>query len=64
MGSWENAMTDEMVEGTGALQRGHHLGKDAPIPGPRWRMSAKRKQGAVLRLLKGEPIELVSRSAT
>jgi hypothetical protein len=24
-------------------------------------MSAKRKQGAVLRLLKGEPIELVSR---
>ena len=54
-------MTDEMVEGTGASQRGHHAGGDAPVPGRRRRMSAKRKQSAVLRLLKGEPIELVSR---
>lgn len=38
-------MTDEMVDG--------------PVPGPR--MSAKREQGAVLRPLRGEPIELVSR---
>ena len=54
-------MTDEMVDGTGASQRGHHAGGDAPVPGRRRRMSAKRKQSAVLRLLKGEPIELVSR---
>lgn len=34
---------------------------DEMVEGPRRRMSAKRKQGAVLRLLKGEPIELMSR---
>jgi transposase-like protein len=60
-GSWEIAMTDETKDGTGALQRGHHAGGDVPVPGRRRRMSAKRKQSAVLRLLKGEPIELVSR---
>jgi hypothetical protein len=43
----------------GPSQRGHHAGGDGPAPRPR--MSPKRKQGAVLRLLKGEPIELVSR---
>lgn len=52
-------MADEMVDGAGPSQRGHHAGGDGPAPRPR--MSAKRKQGAVLRLLKGEPIELVSR---
>jgi hypothetical protein len=52
-------MADEMVNGAGPSQRGHHAGGDGPAPRPR--MSAKRKQGAVLRLLKGEPIELVSR---
>ena len=52
-------MTEEMVDGAGPSQRGHHAGGDGPAPRPR--MSAKRKQGAVLRLLKGEPIELVSR---
>lgn len=52
-------MTDEMVDGAGPSQRGHHAGGDGPAP--RSRMSAKRKQGAVLRLLKGAPIELVSR---
>ena len=52
-------MTDEVVDGAGPSQRGHHAGGDGPAP--RHRMSAKRKQGAVLRLLKGEPIELVSR---
>lgn len=54
-------MTDDTEDGTGASQRGHHAGGDAPVPEPRRRMSAKRKQGAVLRLLKGEPIEVVSR---
>ncbi len=52
-------MRDEMVDGAGPSQRGRHAGGDGPAPRPR--MSAKRKQGAVLRLLKGEPIELVSR---
>jgi hypothetical protein len=52
-------MTEAMVDGAGPSQRGHHAGGDGPAPRPR--MSAKRKQGAVLRLLKGEPIELVSR---
>ena len=52
-------MTDEVVDGAGPSQRGHHAGGDGPAL--RRRMSAKRKQGAVLRLLRGEPIELVSR---
>ncbi len=52
-------MTDEMVDGAGPSERAHHAGGDGPAP--RRRMSAKRKQGAVLRLVKGEPIELVSR---
>jgi hypothetical protein len=43
----------------GPSQRAHHAGGDGPVP--RRRMSAKRKQGTVLRLLKGEPIEWVSR---
>lgn len=54
-------MTNETVDGIGASERAHHAGGDGPVPGPRPRMSARRKQGAVLRLLKGEPIELVSR---
>ena len=52
-------MTDEMVDGAGPSQRVHHAGGDGPAPRPR--MLAKRKQGAVLRLLKGEPVELLSR---
>ena len=52
-------MTDERVDGAGPSQRAHHAGGDGPAPRPR--MSAKRKLGAVLRLLKGEPIEVVSR---
>ena len=50
-------MTDEMVDGAGPSQRGHHAGGDGSATRPR--MSAKRKQGAVLRLLRGEPIEFV-----
>jgi hypothetical protein len=61
MASGDIAMTDETFDGTGASERGQHAGGDAPVPGPRRRMSAKRRQGAVLRLLKGEPIELGSR---
>src|SRR3712207_9035072 len=36
-------------------------GLAGPDPGPRRRMSARRKQEAVLRLLRGEDLELVSR---
>ena len=54
-------MTHEIVDGAGPSQRAHHAGGDGPVP--RRRMSAKRKQGAVLRLLKGEPIELCRASS-
>jgi hypothetical protein len=46
-------------------ERAHHAGDDGPAPGSdprgRQRMSAKRKQSAVLRLLRGEDLDLVSR---
>jgi hypothetical protein len=60
-GREEIAMVDETMGGTGASERAHPAGGDGPVPGPRRRMSAKREQGAVLRLPRGEPIELVSR---
>lgn len=54
-------MRDETLNGTGASARRHHAGGNAPAPEPQRRMSTKGKKSAVLRLLKGEPIELVSR---
>jgi transposase-like protein len=45
----------------GPAERAHHAGGDGPTPEPRRRMSARRKQEAVLRLLRGEDLELVSR---
>jgi transposase-like protein len=54
-------MTDTTVGGAGPAARAHHAGDGGPAPGPRRRMSAKRKQSAVLRLLRGENLELVSR---
>src|SRR6478735_7205027 len=47
--------------GVGPAERAHHAGADGPTPEPRRRMSARRKQDAVLRLLRGEDLELVSR---
>jgi transposase-like protein len=41
--------------------RAQHAGGDGSAPARRRRMSAKRKQSAVLRLLRGEDLELVSR---
>src|ERR687885_1014009 len=41
--------------------RARHAGGDGPTPEPRRRMSARRKQEAVLRLLRGEALELISR---
>src|SRR4051794_25074710 len=45
--------------GVGPAERATHAGGDGPTP--RRRMSARRKQDAVLRLLRGEDLELVSR---
>src|SRR3954447_9975946 len=47
--------------GVGPAERAHQAGGDGPTPEPRRRMSARRKQETVLRLLRGEDLELVSR---
>ena len=54
-------MTDATTRGAGPAERAQHAGGDGPAPSRRRRMSAKRKQSAVLRLLRGEDLELVSR---
>ena len=59
-------MTDTTTRGAGPVERAQHAGDDGPAqagsdPRCRQRMSAKRKQSAVLRLLRGEDLELVSR---
>ena len=59
--SKEVSMTDTTARGAGPAERAHHAGGDGPAPARRLRMSAKRKQSAVLRLLRGEDLELVSR---
>src|SRR3954465_10441933 len=47
--------------GVGPAERAHQAGGDGPAPELRRRMSARRKQETVLRLLRGEDLELVSR---
>ena len=59
-------MTDRKARSAGPEERAHHAGDGGPAPARsdwrgRRRMSARRKQGAVLRLLCGEDLELVSR---
>ena len=54
-------MDDDVGEGVGSAERAQHAGVAGPTPGHRRRMSARRKQDAVLRLLRGEDLELVSR---
>ena len=54
-------MTDTTVRGAGPAARAQHAGGAGPAPARRRRMSAQRKQSAVLRLLRGEDLELVSR---
>ena len=54
-------MDDGIGAGVGPAERAHEVGADGPTPGHRRRMSARRKQDAVLRLLRGEDLELVSR---
>ena len=54
-------MDETIGVGVGPAERGHHAGGDGPTPEPRRRMSAGRKREAVLRLRRGEDLELVSR---
>ena len=54
-------MDEAVGVGVGPSERARHPGGDGPTPEPRRRMSARRKQAAVLRLLRGEDLELVSR---
>ena len=54
-------MDDDVAAGAGPAERAHHAGGDGPAPERRRRMSAGRKPDAVLRLLRGEALELVSR---
>lgn len=54
-------MTDEQRANAGVSERAHDAGDETPAAPPRRRMSAGRKQEAVLRILRGEDLELVSR---
>jgi hypothetical protein len=59
-------MTERRARSAGPEERAHHAGDDgAALAGSDWRnrqrMSAKRKQSALLRLLRGENLELISR---
>src|ERR687890_2750159 len=54
-------MDEAIGVGVGPAERAHDAGADGPTPEHRRRMSARRKQDAVLRLLRGEDLELLSR---
>ncbi len=54
-------MDDDVGVGVGPSERALDAGADGPTATHRRRMSARRKQEAVLRLLRGEDLELVSR---
>ena len=53
-------MDEAVGTGMGPAERAHHAGADGPKPGHRRRRSARRKQDAVVRLLRGEDLELLS----
>jgi hypothetical protein len=54
-------MDEDVGAGVGPAARAQDAGADRPSPGQRRRMSARRKQDVVLRLLRGEDLELLSR---
>jgi transposase-like protein len=54
-------MDEDTGTGVGPSERAHHAGAGGPTPERRRRMSARRKQDAVLRLLRGEDLEVLSR---
>ena len=51
-------MDETVGAGVGPAERAPHAGGDGPTLEPRRRMSARRKQETVLRLLRGEELEL------
>lgn len=55
-------MDENVGVGVGPAERAQDAGEAGPTPEPRRRMSARRKQEAVLRLRRGEDVELVSRA--
>jgi hypothetical protein len=54
-------MDDEVGGGMGPVERAHDGSADGSTPGHRRRRSARREQDAVVRLLRGEDLELLSR---
>src|SRR5215213_2808069 len=54
-------MDEDIGADVGPSDRAHDAGVAGPTPERRRRMSARRKQDAVLRLLRGEDLELLSR---
>ena len=54
-------MTDEQRAKAGEAERAHYAGDGSPATPRKRRMSAGRKQEAVLRVLRGEDLEIVSR---
>ena len=54
-------MDEDVGTGVDPSERAHHAGAGGPTPERRRRMSARRKQDAVLRLLRGEDLELLAR---
>jgi len=54
-------MSDEQSAKAGEPSCAHHADGESPATPRQRRMSAKRKQEAVLRVLRGEDLELVSR---
>ncbi len=54
-------MDETVGVGVRPAEHAHHAGGGGPTPEPRRRMSARRKQETVLRPLRGEDLELVSR---
>ncbi len=54
-------MDEAVGTGMGPAERTLHGGAAGPMPGHRRRMSSRRKQEVVLRLLRGEDLELLSR---
>src|SRR3954468_23208494 len=54
-------MNEDVGTGVGPSERAHHAGAGSTPERRRRRMSARRKQDAVLRLLRGEDLEVLSR---
>src|SRR3954463_8889463 len=54
-------MDENVGTGVDPSERAHHAGAGGSTPERRRRMSARRKQETVLRLLRGEDLELLAR---